>query len=246
LPELWKKEYINFERLATLVIGPELLKKINLTFHNPSLLQQALTHSSYVNENAETTIQDNELLEFLGDAILNFIVAETIFNRFPELSEGKLTEIRVALIREETLAQIAAALNLGNYLQLGKGEETSGGRKKLSNLADTLEALIGAIYLDQGLDVTRQFVVENLEPYISDISDRQITKNYKSRLQEYLQSEQKKLPVYRLLQVSGPDHDRDFTAEVSINAQILGTGTGKNKKAAEMEAARIACEKLGI
>lgn len=228
------------------MINPELLKKINLTFHKPSLLQQALTHSSYVNESAGTDIQDNELLEFLGDAILNFIVAETIYYRFPELTEGKLTEIRVALIREETLAQIAAELNLGDYLQLGKGEETSGGSKKPSNLADTLEALIGAIYLDQGLDVTRQFIIENWEPYINEIASRQITKNYKGRLQEYIQFEQKKLPAYRLLQVSGPDHDRDFTAEVSINTQILGIGTGKNKKAAEMEAARIACEKLGI
>jgi ribonuclease III len=229
------------------VANPEELQSIiNIEFKNKDLLRQAFVHSSYLNENPELALTDNERLEFLGDAVLNLVVAETIFNRFPSLSEGRLTEIRVSLIREETLAQLAAGLELGEYLSLAKGEENSGGRNKQSNLADTFEALIGAIFLDFDLEAARSFIAPRIEHYLSDLSPVPTAKNYKGHLQEYFQTEYKQLPLYRLVDTSGPDHDRNFIVEVVLDGKVLGRGDGKNKKAAEMNAARTACDQLGI
>jgi ribonuclease III len=224
----------------------DLQQIIKINFNDLSLLKQALVHSSFVNELADESLSDNERLEFLGDAILNFTSAELIYHRFPNLPEGKMTEMRVYLIREETLAQIAQELNLGIFLFLGKGEEGSGGRKKQSSMANAFEALLGAIFLDQGIETVRKFITERLEPFLKERVNAQLAKNYKGKLQEYAQSEFKKLPFYRLSGVTGPDHDRNFTVEVSLTDKVLGVGTGKNKKAAEMEAARITCERLGI
>lgn len=222
----------------------DLQQNIGLTFRDISLLQQAFHHSSFVNENPDSTILDNERLEFLGDAVLNFIVAEKIYHEFPNLPEGELTLCRILLIREDTLAQLASELNLGDYLQLGKGEESSGGRQRRTNLADTFEAVIGAIFLDQGLAAARDFVLSKLSSHLEKIKNGESGQNYKAKLQEFTQAEYKQLPTYRIVESSGPDHDRNFVVEVVLGDKVLGTGSGKSKKAAEMEAARSACNKL--
>ena len=222
----------------------DLQQVIGTTFQDPSLLQQAFVHSSYVNENPDFPLPDNERLEFLGDALLSFIVAEKLYHEFPHLAEGELTEIRVSLVRQETLAQLASALKLGDYLYLGKGEESTGGRQRQTNLADAFEALIGAIFLDQGLTAARDFVLGKLDSRLDRIRTRGIGRNYKALLQEFTQAEYQQLPAYRVVETSGPPHDKDFTVEVTLEDKILGTGSGKSKRAAEMEAARSAWEEL--
>lgn len=222
----------------------DLEQNIGVTFKDTALLQQAFQHSSFVNENPDSSLPDNERLEFLGDAVLNFIVAEKIFQESPDLTEGELTVARTSLIREDTLAQLAKELNLGEYLQLGKGEEASGGRQRQSNLADTFESLIGAIFLDQGLDTARSFVLNRLDSHFVKTKTRRIGQNYKAKLQEFTQATCKQLPVYCVIESSGPDHDKHFVVEVTLEGKVLGKGSGKSKKAAEMEAARAACEKM--
>lgn len=221
-----------------------LQRVIGTAFQDPSLLQQAFVHSSYVNENPDFALPDNERLEFLGDALLSFVVAEKLYHEFPHLAEGELTEIRVSLVRQETLAQLASALKLGDYLFLGKGEESTGGRQRQTNLADAFEALIGAIFLDQGLTAAGDFVLGKLDSRLERITTRGIGRNYKALLQEFTQAEYQRLPAYRIVQTSGPPHDKDFTVEVTLEDKILGTGSGKTKRAAEMEAARSAWEEL--
>lgn len=223
-----------------------LEKRIGITFKDTSLLKQVFIHSSYSNENPEYANMNNERLEFLGDSVLNFVISGKIYQEFPALPEGKLTEIRVSLIREETLAQMASDLELGTYMYLGKGEETTGGRGRQTNLADTFEALIGALFLDQGLSKTRDFILRQFDNQLSSIKDGSIAINYKSLLQEYTQAEYTLLPQYQLVKETGPDHDKNFTIRVMLGGQVLGTGNGKSKKAAEMEAARLACETLNI
>jgi len=208
------------------------------------LLQQAFAHSSYVNENAESDILDNERLEFLGDALLGFTIAEKLYQEFPQLTEGKLTEMRISLVRQETLAQLAAELRLGDYLQLGKGEESTGGRKRQTNLADAFEALTGAIYLDQGLATAQDFILERLDMQLARIKNEGIGQNYKALLQEFTQAKCKQLPTYRTIEASGPAHNKNFVIEVALGNEVLGTGWGKTKKAAEMEAAQAAWERL--
>ena len=217
---------------------------IGISFRDESLLKQTFIHSSYINENPDKSISDNERLEFLGDALLSFIVAEELYRQFPDFGEGELTEIRVSLIRQETLADIAVELKLGEYLLLGKGEEMTGGRRKQTNLADAFESLIGAIYLDQGLDVTRSFVLDRFSRQLEETGMKGIGRNYKALLQELTQAKYKRLPSYRLTQTSGPDHDKNFLVEVLLGEKILGSGSGKTKRAAEMEAARLAWGKL--
>lgn len=221
-----------------------LQQLIGINFRDESLLQQAFIHSSYTNENPGSQIADNERLEFLGDALLSFIVAEELYREFPNFGEGKLTEIRVSLIRQETLAEIATGLKLGNYLLLGKGEETSGGRQKQTNLADALEALIGAIFLDQGFNSTKDFVLAKFANQLKEVRAKGIGRNYKALLQELTQAKYKLLPAYYISEASGPDHDKSFVVEVALGDRTLGSGSGKTKRAAEMEAARSAWEKL--
>ena len=221
-----------------------LQQSIGIIFRDVSLLQQAFIHSSYINENPGFQLPDNERLEFLGDALLSFVVAEGLYYEFPHFGEGELTESRVSLVRQETLAEIAAGLKLGDYLYLGKGEEFSGGRQRQTNLADAFEALIGAIFLDQGLDAARDFVVSKLHSQLQGVRAKGIGRNYKALLQEFTQAKYKQLPAYRLVEVSGPDHDKGFTVEVALGDRILGAGSGKSKRTAEMEAARTAWEKL--
>jgi ribonuclease-3 len=221
-----------------------LQQSIGITFRDINLLRQAFAHSSYTNEIPDSYLSDNERLEFLGDALLSFVVADNLFHRFPYLAEGQLTEIRISLVRQETLAQLAIALDLGAYLYLGKGEESTGGRQRQTNLADALEALIGAIFLDQGLPIARDFILAQLDGYLQKIEAGETGKNYKALLQEFTQAKYKQLPTYQLLEALGPAHSKDFTTEVRLEDTVLGIGSGKTKRAAEVEAARIAWEKL--
>ena len=222
----------------------DLQQAIGITFRDLSLLQQTFVHSSYVNENPDSLIPDNERLEFLGDALLSFIVTEKLYREYPRFNEGELTEIRVSLIREETLAHLASELKLGDYLSLGKGEESTGGRLRQTNLADTFEALVGAMFIDQGLSAVREFVLVRLHVHLERIDAGDVQPNYKARLQEFTQAEYGQFPTYNLLETSGPDHDKSFAVEVVLGDRVLGTGSGKSKKAAEVEAARSACAKL--
>jgi len=219
-------------------------KSLGVSFANKSLLKQALTHSSYINENPDFVLLGNERLEFLGDAILDFIVAEKLYKEFPELPEGKLTAIRASLVCRDALTEVASSLGLGDYLLLGRGEEASKGRTKPSNLANAMEAVIGAIYLDQGMVKTRKFVLSRLRPRLRKIKAGKITLNYKALLQEFVQRKKTLTPVYRLVEITGPGHEKQFTAEVMVGDEVLGKGTGKNKKSAEMEAAHSAWEEL--
>lgn len=224
----------------------ELQNNLGISFTNIELLKEAFVHSSYINENPNSPVNNNERLEFLGDAILNFTTSKIVFNHFPDLSEGKLTEIRSMLIREETLADLAAGLNLGKYLLLSKGEETTGGRGKRSTLANTFESLLGAIFLDQGFETAEKFIKEQLSPLLDKIIHEEKTQNYKGKLQEHTQSTSGKLPSYRITDISGPPHNTIYSAEVLLEGKVIGFGTGKSKKLAEMEAAKSACKKLGL
>lgn len=219
-------------------------KNLGISFHQESLLEQAFVHSSYSNENPDFAWPSNERLEFLGDAILNFIVTEKLYEEFPKLPEGELTEIRASLVCRDTLAEQASSLKLGDWLLLGRGEEANRGRAKTSNLANALEALIGALYLDQGLAKSRRFILRQLKPELEKIKAGKTTSNYKALVQELIQGQKRPTPVYRLVEAIGPDHSKQFTAEILVDGEALGRGTGKSKKVAESQAARAAWEKL--
>jgi len=221
-----------------------LQEVLGVTFSNRSLLEQAAVHSSYVNENPELVSSHNERLEFLGDAVLGFIVAEKMYREFPDITEGEMTRLRAALVRRDTLARVARAVGLGDFLYMGKGEEASGGRAKAPNLAGALEAMIGAIYLDQGLTTARDSVLRLLAEELSRVGRHGAGVDYKSKLQELIQSRNQSTPAYHLVEETGPDHNKRFTVEVMAGGVILGRGTGKSKKLAETEAARLALDRL--
>ena len=222
----------------------ELQKILGVPFQQQELLTQALTHSSYANENPGVAPASNERLEFLGDAILGLIVAENLYRDFPGMSEGEMTRLRSILVKQETLARVADSIKLGNYLYLGKGEEASGGKDKPANLARALEALIAAVYLDHGPAVTEQLVLEILDAELLKTLYQGTIVDYKSQLQELLQAKTQQTPVYNLIETQGPDHSKKFTVEVRLGNDVLANGTGRSKKKAETEAARIAMEKL--
>lgn len=219
-------------------------KHLGISFRQESLLEMAFVHPSYLNENPGFAGSSNERLEFLGDAILNFIVAEKLYEEFPELSEGNLTEIRASLVCRDTLAEIAFSLKLGDWLLLGQGEEANGGRTRPSNLANAMEALIGVLYLEQGLARARRFIFRQLKPRLDKIKAGKKTPNYKALVQELVQGQKRPTPVYRLVETAGPDHSKQFTVEILVEGEVVGNGTGKSKKAAENQAARAAWEKL--
>ena len=219
-------------------------KNLGISFRQEYLLEQAFVHSSYSNENPDFAWPSNERLEFLGDAVLNFIVTEKLYEEFPKLPEGELTEIRASLVCRDTLADLASSLKLGDWLLLGRGEETSGGRTKASNLANAMEALIGALYLDQGLAKARRFILRQLKPELGKIKAGKTTPNYKALVQDLIQGQRRPTPIYRLVEATGPDHSKQFTAEILVEGKALGRGTGRNKKVAESQAARAAWEKL--
>ncbi len=220
---------------------------IGIEFKDDSLLKLALTHSSYVNEYPAIAPESNERLEFLGDAVLDMIIAEDLYFKYPQQHEGELTALRATLVCTATLANIAQAIGLGNCLLLGKGEEASGGRSKEANLAGAFEALLAALYLDKGLEATRIFLLKLFEKELVKLGEKETCIDFKSRLQHIFQArkgEDKETPVYYIIEETGPDHKRIFTAEVRVGNKILGRGYGKSKKTAETEAARAALETL--
>jgi len=214
---------------------------LGVSFTRTALLQEALTHSSYVNENPQTV--SNERLEFVGDAVLGLVLAEKLFQDYPNLAEGDLTRMRSQLICRTSLASIACAIGIGDCLRLGRGEAASGGRDKSANLAGALEAVLAAVYLDHDWQSTRECVVHIFKDALARIRSEH-GGDYKSRLQEELQSRFKTAPSYRIIAEVGSDHNRQFTAEVVLDQQVLACGMGHSKKLAEAEAARTALEIL--
>lgn len=208
-----------------------LLRALGYTFRSPELLEQALTHRSYVNESPAEA--DNERLEFLGDAVLDLIVSEALMERFPSAKEGRLSQLRAYVVSEGGLAQAAERMGLGPALRLGRGEELSGGRSKPSLLADAMEAVVAAVYLDGGFEAARQVVWRLLE-----LPDEQVhAGDAKSTLQQRIQADHRATPEYRLVQEVGPDHDKTFVVEVHLQGERLGAGVGRTKKEAEQRAA---------
>ncbi|MDR2470505.1 MAG: ribonuclease III, partial [Treponema sp.] len=211
-------------------------KSAEVRFKSLELLNLSLTHRSVSNETGERA--NNERLEFLGDAVLGAITAASLYERFPEKSEGELAKIKSVVVSEEILSGIALELGLDGALVLGKGEEQTGGRGKKAILADALEALIGALYLDSGFKAASDFTLRRINAEIDRVLSNRASRDYKSLLQEYCQGLYKTCPVYRLVKRTGPEHERLFWMEVSVNGRVFGPSTGRNKKAAEQEAAR--------
>jgi ribonuclease-3 len=229
------------------VIMPDIVdlqKALGGAFKSVSLLEQALVHSSYLNENPAYAGSHNERLEFLGDAVLDLVVAGELYRQFPGLSEGEMTKARASLVRRDTLARVAQAINLGDYLLMGKGEEGSGGRRKTPNLAGALEAVIAAVYLDLGIAAASTMVMRLFAAEWRNLVGPEAAIDFKSKLQEVTQSRFQQTPAYRLVGETGPDHDKEFTVEVAVSGAVLGVGSGRSKKLAETEAARLALERL--
>ena len=217
---------------------------LGIAFKDRSLLQESLTHQSFINENPGVTAVSNERLEFLGDGLLNFVVAHRLFTKAPEQAEGDLTARRAQAVRRETLAHVAGRMRLGDFLVMGKGEAASGGAARASNRANAFEALVGAVLLDRGFRSARSFVLRWMRPEISGILAGKTPKDPKSRLQEILQSRGRAVPGYRVIEVAGPPEHRHFAVSVEVDGAALGQGTGKRKIDAEREAARQAIEAL--
>jgi ribonuclease-3 len=216
---------------------------IGVHFLDPNMLRHALTHRSFVNE-ADEEMRDNERLEFLGDAILDFIVADMLFRRFPDVSEGELTQLRAALVRTDSLALLAAEIQLGEYLLIGKGEENSGGRTRVNNLCRGYEALVGGIYMDRGIEAVRDFALPRLNALLEYVLENDLHKDARSMLQERSQAELRYTPVYRVADANGPDHEKEFLIEVLIGELIIGAGTGTSKRSAAQSAARVALKQV--
>ena len=222
-------------------------KELKIKFKNPSLLKRALTHRSLLNEAKDKEVVSNERLEFLGDAILSFVVSNWIFNEFPKYPEGKMTNLRSNLVKTGTLAKISRKLKVGDYLLLSKGEKESEGYQKPTLLANTLEAVIGAIFLDQGIEAIERFIKNNFEVLLKEFVALGNFKDYKSLLQEKLQAQKKKSPVYKTVNEKGPEHNKTFTINVCYQKSgLIATGVGRSKQKAEQEAARMALEKLNL
>jgi len=218
----------------------ELSKKVGYTFKRSELLHQALRHASYVNEQENENLEDNERLEFLGDAVLDLAISHLLMERFKDAEEGTLSKYRALVVDELGLYRVALKLQLGNYLLLGKGEEQSNGREKPSILADTVEALLGAIYLDAGFNKTMKVIVGLFSSLLDRVETQEMVHDFKSLLQEYTQENCKTLPKYRLVRENGPAHDKTFTVVLTINGKTLGQAEGKSKKEAEQKVAREA------
>lgn len=213
-------------------------------FKNKKLYEQVFVHRSYLNEADGRNLKSNERLEFLGDSVLSFVVSSHIFAQYEHLEEGQLTSIRSVLTNTETLYEISAELGLGSRLKLSKGEETSGGRKSKTILANTIEALIGGIYVDQGIEAARKFIEENIISRAETIIEAQGLKDPKSELQEKIQETHRESPEYRVITEVGPDHNKFYTIGVYLGEKLLAEGTGSSKQDAEKAAARAALENL--
>lgn len=224
----------------------QVQKKIGYQFSDPSILITALKHRSYVYENDQSGVYSNERLEFLGDAVLDLIVSEYLFQNYPKKREGRLTQLRSSLVNKITLAEQAEQINIGKYLLLSDGEARSGGRRRGSILADAYESLIGAIYMDGGIEPARRFLQGTLLHNVEKYESPHQWMNYKSVLLEYTQGEGKGQPRYRVESENGPDHNKVFTVEVYIAGTPIGKGVGTSKKDAEQNAARDASERLNL
>ena len=221
----------------------ELLDDLGWKAGNLIYYEQALTHSSFAHERGHRRLH-NERLEFLGDAVLELIISDYLYQKYSQLSEGKLTKLRADLVCEASLARIAYGLNLGQYMRLGKGEIVGGGASRPSLLADTIEALIGAHYLDRGFAVSREKVLEIFFPILQELQEGHLRRDFKTLLQEFTQARYAVTPSYRIVRESGPDHEKTFTAEVMLAADVVGAGEGRSKKEAEQAAAKEAWNTL--
>lgn len=219
--------------------------QVGVAFNDLQLLRQAFTHRSYLNEHRGELLGHNERLEFLGDAVLELIATHFLYEKFPDKPEGELTAYRAALVNAVTCAQVAQELGMNDYLLLSRGEAKDTGRARGVLLANAFEALIGAIYLDQGYDAAKQFIEERLLPKLDDILRGKLWQDAKSALQERAQEHEGQTPRYAVLEESGPDHDRHFTVGVYLGESLAGEGEGKSKQEAEQSAARAALEKKG-
>ncbi len=221
----------------------QLETNLNYTFGDRNFLSTALMHSSYVNEQGDDILEDNERLEFLGDAVLNLVIGDALMHNFPELNEGNLSRMRSNLVNETQLAEIARQLNLGFFIRLGKGENQTNGRDKNSILSDVLEAVIAAVYLDGGFDAAYKLISRHFKHLLSGVRPTRLNSDSKSLLQEYSQIHLKEIPRYKVVSEMGPDHDKTF--QICLKTSDIETmGYGKSKKTAEQDAARIALEIL--
>jgi len=223
----------------------DLAQRLGLPFHDWLLLSRALTHRSYLNEHPEA-LEDNERLEFLGDAVLDFTVGAWLYNRFPEMPEGDLTRMRSALVHTEQLAAFARKLAIGNAMRLGRGEAAAGGRERDALLCDTFEAIIGSLYLDSGIESVIQWIDPLLVEAADDILLNRKTEDPKSQFQEWAQSKGYQTPLYVVRQESGPDHSKLFWVDVTVDGQVYGSGSGHSKQMATKAAAQDALQRLGL
>jgi ribonuclease III len=223
----------------------ELIQRLEIPFQNLPLLRQAFTHSSYRNENKQIRIDDNERLEFLGDAVLELLVSEYLYIHRPDLSEGELTRLRAAIVCEPSLVRFAKSLQFDRCILLGRGEELSGGRQRPALLADVFEAFVGALFLDQGLPMVKHFMERFIFPEIADM-DVSILSDFKTMLQEYVQREMLGELRYKIVSEKGPAHHREFVAKVWIDQKEMGTGMGFSKKEAEQRAAEVTLKMLNV
>jgi len=222
-----------------------LYKELEHEYKDPALLKQALTHSSYVNDRGMKKTDSNERLEFLGDAVLGAVIGEMLYYKYPVINEGSLTKLRAKIVCEKSLNDAALKIDLGQYLYLSKGEITDKGQYKSSILSDAMEAIIGSMFLDGGMDVAKKFILKVLDPAIESAEDSTYREDSKSRLQRYLQQNGSVDIEYRVRKEIGVPHDKVFIIDVYCNGKLLGTGRGKNKKEAEMKAAHKAIGKRG-
>lgn len=223
----------------------QLELNIKYNFKNINYLKTALAHTSYVNENKKLKLKSNERQEFLGDSVLSLIVSDYLFKNYSHLPEGKLTTLRASLVCEKTLSQFAHEISLGDFLVLGKGEISTGGKDKPSILADAFEALIAAIYLDSNFNLASEFVLKFVKNYLNQ-KEKSVFADYKTALQEIVQKNPDETITYRLAGETGPDHDKQFTIELLLNQNIISKGVAKNKKSAEQLAAKEALRLMGI
>ncbi len=222
----------------------EFQQKNGVVFKDTALLIRALTHPSYQNENSDRIAMDNQRLEFLGDAVLDFIAGELLYHQLPDAAEGRLTRLRAAMVRTETLAELALETDVDKVLLLGRGEEDNGGRQRQSNLCAAFEAVVGALYLDQGMEQAEAFVLPLFESRLATLMERESDKDPKSRLQEWTQQHLNKTPVYDVVSSTGADHDKTFVIAVYIDDKPLATGSGRNKRIAAQNAAREVLDNL--
>lgn len=223
-----------------------LQKMLDVTFKRPELLAQSMVHRSYLNEALAAGVESNERLEFLGDAVLGCVVARALYDRYPDVDEGRLTELRAHIVKGETLARVAEGLDLGSYLYLGRGEAGTGGRRRPLNLARAFEAVLGAMYLDRGFRRTETFLLRVLKSELAELGTGDLPTDAKSRLQHAAQTLFGMPPHYRIVSADGPDHAKVFTVEAVVGDRTLGSGRGRSKRVAEKQAAEEAMRSLAI